>query len=556
MSTLINFFFRIAQVEWAKVFVLILLCSSTLFVNLGGWDLWTPDEPRYAEVAKEMVRTGNYLVPHLGAEVYPKKPPLLFWIIAVLSKPLGEVTATSARLPSALAALGIILLTYLLGQMLYNSSTGIMAGYILLTANEFFRFAHRVNIDMTLTLWTTLAFFLFYCGYSKKNHQQRYYLSSYLFMGLGVLTKGPIAFLVPMISISLFLIVRGEYKKFREIAIVRGSFIVLVVVSLWLIPACVLGGGDYTLNILIRQNFGIIVHSFSHRAPFYFYLIHFPKDFLPWTFFIPSAVLYFWEIKKRGETADIQFPLLWFVGPFIFLSLISSKRNIYLLPLYPAAALIIARFWYGCADTMRQKVCKMQLKKLQMPCILFFIGIVIFGLYAILAVACKFKFEKFMQAGGASVYPVAILLCGAGLIGLTLSRRSKNTMVLFALITAIMLGMFYFCIFKIFPSRDASKSPRPFIQRIESIVKPEDALCYFLIDQSLFYYFKRDPSPEIKSYSQLQETLNAHDTIYCVLLKKEYEMAPQEIKSMVTKVEQGKFGKATYYLIKKIPYDK
>ena len=195
-------------------------------------------------------------------------------------------------------------------------------------------------------------------------------------------------------------------------------------------------------------------------------------------------------------------------------------------------------------------------KKLQTPCIFLFIGIVLFSLYSILAVACKFKFEKFIRAGGESVYPFAILLCGAGLIGLALSRRSKNTMVLFALITAIMLGMFYFCIFKIFPSRDASKSPRPFIQRIESIVRPEDALCYFLIDPSLFYYFKRDPSPEIKSYSQLKETLNTHDTIYCVLLKKEYEMAPQEIKSMVTKVEQGKFGRDTYYLIKKIRSDR
>ena len=300
MSTLINFFCRVAQVEWAKVFFLFLLCSSILFVKLGGWDLWTPDEPRYAEVAKEMVRTGNYLIPHLGAEVYSKKPPLLFWIIAAFSKPFGEVTATSARLPSALAALGVILLTYLLGQKLYNTSTGIMAGYILLTAIEYFRLARRVDIDMLLTLWTTLALFLFYCGYIRKNHQRWYYLSSYLFMGLGVLTKGPVAFLVPMISISLFLIVRGEYKKFSEIAMVRGFFIVLGVVSLWLVPAWIKGGGHYARDILIIENFGRIIYSFSHRAPFYFYLVHFPKDFLPWTTFIPSAIFYFWVIKKGG----------------------------------------------------------------------------------------------------------------------------------------------------------------------------------------------------------------------------------------------------------------
>ncbi|MCK5008988.1 MAG: glycosyltransferase family 39 protein, partial [Deltaproteobacteria bacterium] len=92
------------------IFVLLILSSAIFFVNIGGWDLWNPDEPRYAQVAKEMMESGNWILPHLNSRVYPDKPPVFFWLIALSSKIKGEVTSFSARFPSALAAvLGVLI---------------------------------------------------------------------------------------------------------------------------------------------------------------------------------------------------------------------------------------------------------------------------------------------------------------------------------------------------------------------------------------------------------------------------------------------------------------
>jgi 4-amino-4-deoxy-L-arabinose transferase-like glycosyltransferase len=248
---------------------LLLLGSCILFINIGGWELCNPDEPRYAQVAREMLDTGNYIVPRLGAELYARKPPLFFWLIALSSRYYGGVSAAAARLPSAVAALGVLLLTYLLGRKLYNSQTGFIAALILFTTIEFFWLATRAHLDMTLTFWITLSQYLLYCGYTSEKKKCLLYLLSFFSAGLAILTKGPVGLIIVLITIALFLSVKREFIKFKELQLGKGLLIAVGLVALWLIPACIMGGSEYTSNILLKQNFGIIKNSFSHRAPFY-----------------------------------------------------------------------------------------------------------------------------------------------------------------------------------------------------------------------------------------------------------------------------------------------
>ncbi|MCX8011575.1 MAG: glycosyltransferase family 39 protein, partial [Desulfobacterota bacterium] len=149
-----NFFFDSLR---GNVLFLLVMASLVFFINLNGWDLWNPDEPRYAQVAKEMRETGEWILPHLNSEVYPEKPPLFFWLIAFFSFFTGEVNEISARLPSAISALGCILLTLFLGKKLFNLKVGFFSALALLTSVEFFWLGRRANIDMTLTLWITLT---------------------------------------------------------------------------------------------------------------------------------------------------------------------------------------------------------------------------------------------------------------------------------------------------------------------------------------------------------------------------------------------------------------
>ena len=136
-----------------QIVVLAIISFAIFFLNSGGWDLWNPDEPRYAQVAKEMMESGNWILPHHNNKVYPDKPPVFFWLIALSSMVKGEVTSFSARLPSALAAVLGVFLTYLLGSKLYNARAGFISALVLTTTVEYFWQGRRANIDMTLTLF-------------------------------------------------------------------------------------------------------------------------------------------------------------------------------------------------------------------------------------------------------------------------------------------------------------------------------------------------------------------------------------------------------------------
>jgi len=535
---------------------LLLVAAAILFINLDGWDLWNPDEPRYAEVAREMVKTGDYIVPHINGEIYPDKPPLFFWIVALCSKPFGDVSAATARFPSALAALGVLLLTFLIGRKLYNPAVGFFAGLILIATTQFFWLALRANIDVTLTLWTTLAIYLFYCGYTREQGKNTCYLLAYLFMGLATITKGPVGFFIPIITMVLFLITQKQYRQLKEIKIVPGMLIILAVVALWLVPACITGGNEYTQNILVKQTFGRAIDSYSHKQPFYYYLVNFPADFNPWTIFIPSAVIFFWRKKKQGGTLNLTFPLVWFAGTFIFFSLVSGKRNLYLLPLYPAAALLMARFWYDFIEAAKEQPAKL----ITIPFYILFGALTLgsLGFGAVLALGNKTslmsKFE--IDLSNVPLYPMIIIFLTGGVTGLVLLKNKARAVFPFALVAVIMLSGFFFSVVSFFPAINTFKSGKPFCERIAKIVKPADKLVTFRFHPESFNYFmKRSPIPVIDEYKDLKALLVSPKKVYCLILAKYNEYAPDEDKKLVTVLDKCRIGHREYYLLVNKPQD-
>lgn len=533
--------------------VLLLLCSCILFINIGGWELYNPDEPRYAEVAREMMKTGNYIVPRLGSELYSKKPPLFFWLITLCALPLGDVDSFSARMPSAVAAIGVVLFTCLLGRMLFDPLTGFLAGLILFTGIEFFWLATRAHLDMTLTFWITLAQFLLYCGYARAQGSRRLYACAFFCTGLAVLTKGPVGIIIPLLTISLFLVFRREFSRFRDLKPGTGLLIAAGTTALWLVPACIMGGAEYSRDILFKETFGIIKNSFSHREPFYFYVLHFPKDFLPWTLFIPAAALYFLRRRREGEPFTILFPLVWFIGGFIFLSCISSKRNIYLLSLYPAAALMMAGFWCAAIRSGKAALHDQLANFIIAPLYLFFGSLVLCSLVLFIAAPLKPAFAAFLQPAGTAVYTILIFAAAAGLAGIALTVKRSSVFALFAMVIITMVGLFFCIVVKILPAIDEGKAMRSFFFNVEKAVPPGDTLTFYSIDYSLFYFLSRDPVPEIKDYELLVKTIENSNRFFCLMQEKKYLNAPVEIQKLLTVVYKGMYGNQNYVLVMKPP---
>lgn len=323
----------------------LIVVAVILFVtNLGGYDLWPPDEPRFAQVAREMIESGDYLSPRINGHPYMEKPPLLFWAMAAFSLPVGDVTETTARIPSALAGVITIILTYLLTQRLYGDRAAFWAALILISTQRFWWQTRFGQIDMLLTACMTGALYLLWCWHTER--KAVYLLGFYLCIAAGSLAKGPPALVFPMLTVLFFYWGRKEERS--SLHLIPGFLAVLIVFALWLIPARLAvsveqatGVSDELSTSLFRQTIGRFLFGVSHANPPWYYLTHLPLDLLPWSLFLPWSLPWVW--KHRNEGPQMRFLLSGIAPAFIFFSISLGKRAIYILPLYPAFAILIAR---------------------------------------------------------------------------------------------------------------------------------------------------------------------------------------------------------------------
>ena len=170
--------------------LIVAVALPQFLLGLGDRGIWTPLEARYALVAREMLEAGHWVLPHLGGQVYADKPPLLFWSIAFISALGSGVTEWTARLPTALAAVCVCLVTWRLGVRLFSPTSGLMAALVLATSGGFFWSGRQALPDMLLTLWTTTACWAVWEWLAGMRRKAA--IAAGACMGLATLSKGPV----------------------------------------------------------------------------------------------------------------------------------------------------------------------------------------------------------------------------------------------------------------------------------------------------------------------------------------------------------------------------
>lgn len=495
--------------------VCILLFTGFLFLfNTGKRDLWAPDEPRYAQVSKEMRDTGNFVVPHLNSAPYPDKPPLLFWLINLFSLPFGKITALSSRFPSAFAGIGCCLAIFYFGKRLYrNTRIGLLSALILATSAKFLWMAHRVAFDVLLTFFVTMAIVCFQKGYTEQKNKGRHYTLFYTFMALGVLTKGPVGFILPFCFALTYLILKKDIRTLKETRPWIGGTLFLFVVFTWVFMAGIYGGKEYTYQILFNQNVGRFASSFAHKRPFYYYFIHFPVNFSPWSIFIPSIVIFLVSHQGREKIRDILLPLVWFGVVFIFFSMVSGKRDIYVLPLYPAASLLTAWFLNEFIEQFRERPFK---KTGYYPCS------VLCGLSLASGVCLPVVVYKIYPQYALLSIPFAIILLVGGIL---LSRFVKHARIIPFLFTLIFMILIIFNLstLKLIPVLNQYKSAKEICEKTNAIIQPGErlALYNFFRDPYLFYT-GRNYLEIIRGVDDLRQFLKGEERVFLFIQEKDF----------------------------------
>ena len=320
--------------------------------NLGGYNLWPPDEPRFGQIAREMMQSGNPIALTINGEPYKEKPPFLFWLIALASLPFGDVTETSARIPSALAAIVAVYCTYRLAHRLYGPRTALAAGFVLITSGLFWWEARSVRTDMLLTGCLTASLYAFWMRHETKS--LNWLFAFYIAVGAAVFAKGPPGVVFPLILAFTFYWGRRADRKSLHLG--WGLLAITVLISLWLIPAYLMVPGktvaeSHSLGLwanLYRQTIGRFALGVSKARPPYFYFENLPLNLFPWTLFLPWTIWFAW--KRRRENDAMRLLLCWIVPAIVFFSISSGKRAVYLLPLFPAIAILTGHALVHLAD--------------------------------------------------------------------------------------------------------------------------------------------------------------------------------------------------------------
>jgi 4-amino-4-deoxy-L-arabinose transferase-like glycosyltransferase len=315
--------------------------ATLLLPGLGALPI-TRAEIYFLDAARHMAESGDWLVPRYQGEPFFDKPALAYWAMAAAFRLLGPEPA-AARLVSVLAALGVVASTVALGRRLFDGRTALAAGACLSTTLAFLSFGRIAMSDMLLSLCTTLGAAL---GALAWEEDPPRWTAPALgaCLGLGFLAKGPIALVVGGSFLMALAIVHRRSPPVSGLSAAAGLLAFAVTGLGWFAALYARLGLGPLERFFLRENLSRFAGStFALGQPSWFYLLAYASGGLPWSVFLPLALL-----RLRGETdprarASALVVLLWAVLVLLPLTLSRGKIDYYLLPLYPAASLVLGR---------------------------------------------------------------------------------------------------------------------------------------------------------------------------------------------------------------------
>ncbi len=325
-------------------FLVLIVFTCILFLGGLGWnDLKNADEPRVAGIAADMARTGDFVVPRLNGTPFLEKPPLFFWLESMAFRIFGT-NNFAARLIPALSATGCVVILFFLALSMNLSARGaFLSGFVLATSAEFWHIGRYNLIDMTLCFFTTASIAFFYMTNHSRSGRAFWYISFVVSLACAVLSKALVGLAIPLSMLFVWLVIERNFSIKSWLKLFTGAILSIIPFSIWVLLLYKSLGRDAVYQAVWQNNFGRFTGGYEqHVNPFYYYFVNFPGQFLPWTLFLPIAGwLLFRDVRKSDKSNPSLFILTWFIVPFALLSISAGKRGIYLLPVYPAAALAV-----------------------------------------------------------------------------------------------------------------------------------------------------------------------------------------------------------------------
>jgi len=323
---------------------------------LGSMPLLDADEPRFAEAARTMHVTGDFLIPYFNREVRYDKPPLIYWVMVAGYRVFG-VNEWGARIGSAVAGIGSCLMVFAMGTAMFGRRTGV-ASAIIAATTLLIAIEGRIATADSVLLFTIMVMFFGFWRIHTGHRRIGSYALLYGGLAAGSLTKGPVSLAVLIVAMLLYAMLRRDYSTGRRPAVAQwlseawlvarqtrlwlGLLFTALIVLAWFIPALAATKGGFLtdgfIKHVVQRSFGSKAMEHHHGIPVVFYLVILPAAFFPWFAILPESLRRF--VNDRGDPGRRAFLLAWAVAPFLVFSFLTTKLFHYTMPAYPALALV------------------------------------------------------------------------------------------------------------------------------------------------------------------------------------------------------------------------
>lgn len=320
------------------------------FAGLGSFPLLDPDEPVYGQVAKEMAAGGGWLSPHLNGGLQFDKPPMFYWLSAASTSVLGSSEA-AARLPSAVLAVGLVLLVYALASYDFGKRVGVLSAVVMSTCFLQIWLGHGAVTDMTFVFFLTAALYGYRRWLDAEGRARFGWMALCGAMtGFAMLTKGPVAPFLLFVTFVIHLLWTKRIKRLVSADALVGIAAALVVGLPWFLLMLSLHREKFYKDFILDNNVGRFTNA-EHKGmtgKWYSRFLNIPfimAFFFPWSIFLPQAII---RVRKANDGAKLAW--VWFAVVFVFFSISKTILITYIFPLYPAAALFVGALWASAAS--------------------------------------------------------------------------------------------------------------------------------------------------------------------------------------------------------------
>lgn len=330
------------------IVILTVLLSLFFFITLGNRPLVSPDEARYSEIPREMLESGDFVTPKLNGILYFEKPPLIYWVEAASLKTFG-LNEWAARGPNAVFAILTCLIVYGLGRFLYqNRLLAWSASAILASSLLFFSMAHVLTLDMALTFFLTASLSSLLLALHNSQAEGRRRLFAYLAYtssALAILTKGLVGALFPAGILFFYFLLSHSWSQIKRLYLPSGLLLWLILIVPWHALAQYRHPDFFQFYVLEQQFLRFFTLSAGRYQPIWFFIPIFIAGFFPWIIYFFQTLTRAFQEALSEKKSPTLYLLIWLLLIFIFFSVSKSKLVPYILPCFPPAALLLARFF-------------------------------------------------------------------------------------------------------------------------------------------------------------------------------------------------------------------